>query len=323
MGFMPLISVIIPVYNVEKYLDRCISSVVKQTYENIDIILVNDGSTDSSGEICDRWSKRDRRVRSFHKTNGGLSDARNYGLTKAAADYITYIDSDDYVHESLFERLYDILNKTESDISIVNPVHVKEGQEAVFCDKGKLKIYSNPESAIEALLYQNDFLVSAWGKLYKKRILEGTPFPKGKLFEDAAVMPYLFNKCSRIAYESSSLYAYVHRSGSITTSSFTERDCYIVDICRQYKSDFSGVSPDIDHALEAFICTCYLRVCLNAPSDDDYRKLTSDCDEYISNHWKSVFHNKLTRRKSKYGLWMYSHSKLIARLIHRGIPRWK
>ena len=154
-----LISIVVPVYNVEKYLGTCVESILKQTYSNIEVILVDDGSTDCSGKMCDHYMGQDERIKVIHKKNGGLSDARNKGIIQAEGEYITFIDSDDVVSSDYVEYLYNILEENDGDIAICNPVHCYPNEKIVFEQETFKRVYK-AEDAIVEMLYQKSFLVS-------------------------------------------------------------------------------------------------------------------------------------------------------------------
>ena len=164
----PLISIVIPVYKVEKYLERCILSIINQNYSNLEIILVDDGSPDDCGLICDNWAKIDNRIRVIHKENGGLSDARNAGIKIATGEFITFIDSDDYVLDNYIEYLLELIFKYNADIAICNFHQLFEETNRKVFVGGKVEKIFNSEEAIETMLYDRDFYTCAWGKLYRK-----------------------------------------------------------------------------------------------------------------------------------------------------------
>ena len=178
----PLISIIIPVFNVERYLERCVESVLGQTYRHLEIFLVDDGSTDSSGEICEHLKKKDARIKVIHKINGGLSDARNAALDIVRGEWITFIDSDDWVEKKYVECLYEKAVKTNSQISIGSFVTTSGATRTE--EKELYNIVMDNEEAISNLLYQKYYTTSAWGKLYKSELFDKIRFPVGKLYED-------------------------------------------------------------------------------------------------------------------------------------------
>lgn len=214
-----LISVIIPVFNVEKYLERCIKSIINQTYKNLEILLINDGSTDKSIEICNRYLEFDSRIILLNKENGGLSSARNLGIDKAKGEYISFVDSDDFIHELMYETLVSNLEKNDCDISIIESFDVIEDKDFIFELKNTNNsiVYSKEEAIAN---YLDGNFIPAWGKLYRKELFESIRFPIGILNEDEAIMIRVFDSCTRnIVYQDIKLYFYLKRkSGSITST---------------------------------------------------------------------------------------------------------
>jgi len=220
-----LISVIIPVYNVELYLKKCLDSVISQTYRNIEIILVDDGSTDTSGIICDEYAGKDRRIKVIHKQNGGLSDARNVGLNCCTGRYVTFIDSDDFVAHDYIENLYVIMTTTESDVAICRDTEFYSDQEPSSLVQGKAKIITfNNIQALKQLYgkYAKE-MTTVWGKLYKIWLFSDIKFPVGRVHEDLYVDYKLWYKSSRLALTTKKLYFYRKRTGSITSEKFNYR----------------------------------------------------------------------------------------------------
>lgn len=214
----PLVSIIIPIYKVEPYLRQCLDSVINQTYTNLEIILVDDGSPDNSPQICDEYATKDNRIVVIHKENGGLSDARNVGLDICKGEYISFVDSDDWVENAYIKVLYEILKKENADISICTynsfidgsaptPIHPSNQQKSFLWDSHETLIRLCKEETVG--------LIAAWGKLYKRQLFEYIRFPKGKLYEDAYVNYKLYSQCEKICYTSTPLYYYRIRNGSI------------------------------------------------------------------------------------------------------------
>ena len=229
-GFMTeKITVIVPVYNVEHYLDKCLDSVIKQTYKNIEIIVVNDGSTDNSGEICQEYAQKDNRIVYIEKENGGLSDARNAGLDQMTGSYVTFVDSDDWIEQDYVETLYQKITEYQADIAIGNYYSFDE-ERSVFLfhilgDSYYEKAHDNV--SIFENLYENQemrsfALISAWGKLYKARLFEQLRFDIGKLGEDGYLNQKVYLLSEKVIYINQGLYAYRQRSGSITKT-WTEK----------------------------------------------------------------------------------------------------
>ena len=219
-----LISVIIPAYNVEKYIEKCVDSITNQTYKNLEIILVDDGSTDNTGRLCDCFAKNDQRIKVIHKQNGGLSDARNFGIDIAKGKYILLIDSDDYVDSIIVEFLYNDLKNNNADISTCLAQDFLENSKIKLKENGKnFNSVLGTESALENLMYLKNVTVSAWGKLYKKELFNNIRYPKGKLYEDLPTTYRLFSNAKIVSMNTKKLYYYLIRKGSIMNSKFTKK----------------------------------------------------------------------------------------------------
>ena len=214
---MELVSIVVPVYNVEKYLRECIDSILSQTYKKLEIILVDDGSTDESGKICDEYVKKDSRIKAIHKENGGLSSARNTGLDIATGKYISFIDSDDYVTENFIEKMYNALQENKAEMA--QCLFTKDKFESV---KMQIEVLDS-EQAIE---YWNDiqyhnFFVIACNKLYNLKLFENLRFPLGKISEDAFTTYKVFDKAKKIVIIPDILYYYRSTPDSITNRKFS------------------------------------------------------------------------------------------------------
>lgn len=214
----PLISVIVPIYKVEKYLDRCINSIVNQTYRNLEIILVDDGSPDKCPLMCDEWQKKDERIKVIHKENGGLSSARNAGLDIATGEYIAFVDSDDYILPDMYEYLYRLIDENDADFSMCEFMYADEKGLAIDdnsdTEDEKIDVLSGDE-ALEEFVMRNWHYVLAWNKLYRKHIFRNLRFPEGKLHEDDFIAHIIIYQCIRIAYTTRKYYMYTQRDDSI------------------------------------------------------------------------------------------------------------
>lgn len=218
----PRISIIIPVYNVEKYLARCLDSIVGQTYKQIEIICINDGSTDSSKTILEDYAKKDQRIIVVNQNNGGLSNARNKGIDIATGEYITFVDSDDYVAADYVEFLLQLLKrnnfKSKMAMCSLKTVFTKTNG---YIDAGNEEIVTlSGEKAIEMMCYHNLVDTCAYAKLAKKELYDNVRFPEGKLFEDIATTYLLFDQCETIECGFMAKYFYMIRDDSIVTSGF-------------------------------------------------------------------------------------------------------
>ena len=209
-----LVSVIIPVYNVEKYLKKCADSVLNQTYRNLDIILVDDGSTDLSGKMCDELGIDDKRVTVIHKQNGGLSDARNAGLNVARGEYYAFVDSDDYISSDMIEIMVNSARENSCEIAICNMVK--------FSESGESALFYHPVAQKQILLGENRFKTlkqpSVCNKLFKASLFQNIRFPKGKYYEDTFVYHELLYRAKSVVLTGSNSYWYLERSDSIVGS---------------------------------------------------------------------------------------------------------
>ena len=222
-NFVPLISIIVPIYNVELYLGRCVDSLICQTYHNIEIILVDDGSPDRCGEICDEYAHKDNRIVVVHKPNGGLSDARNKGLDVAKGDYVMFVDSDDWIDRATCDTVVNLAVSNQSDIVIFGVRNVYDsGKVDAFPPKYSGVVSS--EMCINSLLYKiKEFGIFnyACNKLFLKRLFDGIRFQKGRVAEDQGLTYKLFHKANRICVCEKIFYNYFQRTGSITDGQFS------------------------------------------------------------------------------------------------------
>ena len=220
-----MISIIVPVYNVEKYVKRCIESILEQTHKEFELIIVDDGSTDRSGEICDTLKKSDRRIRVIHQENGGLSAARNRGLTEAGGEYITYIDSDDYVDASYLETLYQNAVKYQADVSLCGFRLVWENSKTKNMSDGKdeVKQYTGREAVREIVVNNKSSMITAWGKLYHHTLRELLIYPEGRLHEDEFVTYKVLYQAKKVVETVEPLYNYFQRGKSIMNDGYSKR----------------------------------------------------------------------------------------------------
>ncbi len=241
-----LISIIVPVYNVEKQLILCIDSLINQTYKNIEIILIDDGSTDKSKNICDEYGKKDKRIKIIHKRNGGLSDARNKGIDIAKGEYILFVDSDDYVSNDIVELLYNNMIENECEISTCSFIPFYEGTKPdTSANNNKEISVFNTSQALEALLYQKNCTTSAWAKLYKTSLFKDIRYPLGKIHEDLPITYILFSKSKKIVISQEKKYYYLLRKNSITGSDFNEKKIEVLDFAAEETRYICNNYPEI------------------------------------------------------------------------------
>lgn len=254
----PLISVIIPVYNVEKYLDRCISSIVNQTYKNLEIILVDDGSPDNCLKICDEWKNKDERIIVVHKENGGLSDARNTGLEIASGEYISFIDSDDWVSKEFIRCLYLAIKNSNSEICECEVIRTDVWNNSDDCFKDDFTISSfTTEQAMELLIKNTVFHQHVWNKLYKKECLQNILFVKGKINEDEFWTYRIFGNARQISKIQCNLYFYFQRPESIMGVNYNIRRLDVLEAKLERQNYIDQRFPALSNlALVNLIQTC-------------------------------------------------------------------
>lgn len=216
----PIISVIVPIYNVELYLEECIDSILNQSYKNLEVILVDDGSLDSCGQICENYKIKDSRIKVIHKKNGGLSDARNAGMKYVEGEYVTFVDSDDYIADNFISVLYETLRSYDADISISKMKRTSRRNEKSNGSYMNMEVFGQEEAMIR-MLYGTPYGTSACAKLYKKKLFENIEFPVGKFSEDLFTIYKTILKSTKIVFANFDGYFYYYRSeGSIVVSKY-------------------------------------------------------------------------------------------------------
>lgn len=303
-----LISIIVPIYKVEKYLKKCIESILKQTYKNIEIILVDDGSPDNCGKICDDYKQMDKRIKVIHKNNGGLSEARNYGIRESRGDYLLFVDSDDFIAENICEILINNINKYSADMAICNFYYVFENKKAIkneMSSKKDVQVLEKENIIREYFLNYSVDLNVAWNKLYKKDIFKGKNailFPVGKLHEDTYIMYKIYYNLNRLVRINKPLYYYRQRNDSII-SSFSIKN---VEDIMGYIKDYYIFSKNVDEDLRQMIqIECIkqyigcIRRSMKANIFNDVKYLIYDMRNIIINNTKKIFNNKYASFKIK------------------------
>ena len=260
-----LVSIIIPVYNVEKYVERCFQSVSEQTYQNIEIIIVDDGSTDSSGKLCDEFARIEKRAVVIHKENGGLSSARNAGMRVAKGEYITFLDSDDFLALDFVEKAILLCENLSAEISILDMAYINESSNEEINDNSNEEVVVlSREDAIKESLYQKMFSCCAPGKMYKKSTLEGIVFPLNKLSEDLAVCHLILNNANSIIYSKRIGYYYRQQQNSIMHV-FNSRRLDALQWTREIEAFCAEFYPNILHAAKCRSFNVAVHLALDLP----------------------------------------------------------
>ena len=291
---MELISVIVPIYNVVNYLDKCIESILNQTYSELEIILVNDGSTDSSLEKCNNFQKKDCRIKVLNKKNGGLSDARNYGIYNSQGKYLAFIDSDDYIEKDMIEKLYCAIKKTEADMAICGFFESYSNQIQKKGIVDQCKVFST-EEAIKNI---TDLYPMAWNKLYKKELFADIRYPVGKYHEDTFVIFQLFEKCSKIVAINDCLYYYIRRKNTISKSDFQVKH---LDLIKAWKYNYQFVCdryPDLEPVIFSKYMMAYFQVLDKILTSD--KRVIERNKSYLKSVSKTLKKNKKSIVTSPY-----------------------
>lgn len=297
-----LVSIIVPVYNVELYLQRCVESLCGQTYKNIEVILIDDGATDSSGKLCDEFAETDSRITVIHQGNGGLSHARNVGIDAAKGGLITFVDSDDWVDNCYISSLYDNLKEYDADISGCFFQYISDNEKILQSDEIiDVKVW-NSEEALRAMLQQDGYTSSAWGQLYKKELFDDIRFPKGKYYEDLATTYKLLSKANVIVHSNDRLYFYYQRAGSIQSQKYSEKHYEEFLFMRELEDYVMKFYPDIEYAAKERLVGVCFHLLLKMNKEERKTLIEAkEMDEIIKRYRRDVLKEKRTSRKVRYG----------------------
>lgn len=259
MGVGTVISVIVPVYKVEEYLPQCIESIVNQTYRDLEIILVDDGSPDTCGSICEEYAKNDKRIKVFHKKNGGLSDARNYGIARANGEYIAFVDSDDWIDLEMYETLINLIEDNKADI-VNSGVYLEYLKRTVILNIAE-KRYTDSVELCKALI-NGEINTGVWNKLYRKSCFSDITFPKGHVSEEIVTMHKFFLKTANVVSISKPFYHYRKERKDAITNTHTMRN--LVDYWLANKSRYDCFSADCRFNTDKEMMHKLQRCCANA-----------------------------------------------------------
>lgn len=320
-----LVSVIVPVYNVEQYIGRCIESIQRQTYSNLEILLVNDGSKDGSGIICEKYKKLDRRIKIINKINGGLSDARNAGIREAKGEYLVFIDGDDYIKQDYVEKLLYKIVSIDADVVLCSFELVD--------DNGKLlkqEILSElPNEVVghdilDAVLTSYGYkYVVAWNKIYRKEIFNKLRFDKDKIYEDEFINFRLFWNCGKIGILEETLYCYVQRNGSIVQSAMTREKIMTKNEMHITRIEFYNEKQDKELYIKACQLYCnWLVECIGRYSyileREDKEKFQKDMKLYAVEASENKNIDIKVRLQNKIGFYSLKLASLLKIIYKRG-----
>jgi len=315
----PIVSIIVPVYNVSGYLEECVNSLIDQSFTNIEIILVDDGSTDNSGKLCDRFALLDDRINVIHQKNHGLSGARNTGIRVAHGSQLMFMDSDDIADSGLVEYLYGLVETNSKYIGICDFAHFIDGDSPKFTKSTEVNQFY-PEAAITELLYQHSFLAAAPGKIFPRNIFDKIQFPEGMIFEDNAVMYKLIDQSEGVVYGPSELVGYRHRSSSITNKHFSQDDLDILTIANQINEYFRYRNHSLVQASKVFEINAMMRIYVTAT--DEFDDVIKSCGAQIRHDSWQILTDKEARFKLKASIILFLVSRKLLIFIHSKVDRW-
>lgn len=307
------ISVIVPVYNVEKYIKKCLDSLVNQTLDGVEIIVVNDGSPDNSQKIIDEYTKKYKNVKSYIKENGGLSDARNYGIKKATGEYISFVDSDDYIRNDMLEIMYNYAIKEDLDVVVCDSINV-------YDNGSKILIKSNNNYSDNDV---RNYIISppmACTRLFKKTIFDKIQFKKNIYYEDLEMTPKVVNITDKIGFVSEGLYYYVQRDGSIMKQNvFNKKLLNIFDVLKSNKDLLEDKFPE---EIEYMYITHLLRTAslrfLNYDNGKEYiYKIHNIMKEYFPKWKNNVYYKKSSFKLKLICILAYNKNILLLKLIKK------
>lgn len=313
----PLISIIVPIYKVERYLERCIESIVKQTYHNLEIILVDDGSPDSCPSICDIWKGRDKRIKVIHKVNGGLSEARNVGIEVATGEWIAFIDSDDYIEATYIEDMYDAGIRTNVDIIECGVLFVNEEGKILRDRSIKTEVTLSKIEALKQLIIEKGVYQTVWNKLYKSRIIKNIKFEVGRQHEDDFWTYQIIDQVDRITILPKNLYYYLQREKSIMGNGYTLKRLDGLE-ARNDRMKFLKKYSELDILLQQKMildCMWHYQCVCRTLKGDEYKKAVSVIYDIIKNiPVKILIKFDLTKRYNYWCIFFRVMPKSVARI---------
>lgn len=311
------VSIIVPVYNVENYLEKCLNSLVKQTLKNIEIIVVNDGTKDNSQNIIDKFTKKYSNIKSYKKKNGGLSSARNYGLKHARGEYIAFVDSDDYVEFDMYENMYKKAKESDFDVVVCNLNYIY--------DNKSIKAYSNVNKDLltksEIKKSMINIYPAAWNKIYKKQLFENNVLFKEKVwYEDVEFLYRLYPYISSIGVVEGYYYNYVQRVGAITKTFDNRVFDYISNwngIVEFYKKNkfYNEYENEIEYCYVRYLYATFIKTASNFKDKDMFNKALIEAIYNVKKHFPNYRKNVYFYKNIK-GLYLLSYNKLYSKIIY-------
>lgn len=299
-----LISVIVPVYKVEQYLEKCVETIINQTYDNLEIILVDDGSPDDCPKLCDELAKKDKRIKVIHKQNGGLSDARNVGFEASKGKFVTFVDSDDYLNIHFIAELYKNITDKNADLSIVGYKEVVENEEVdtTTAETSGVLCFDNKNKFEQLFAKHRLNFVIAWGKLYKRELFDELRFPVGKINEDEFVTHHIIDKCKKICFENVPYYYYLQRANSITHAVFTEKNMNVFEALDDRLAFFEKMPEFQKETLYSYLSSIIYKY---YHFKKDLRKVLYKKFKFLTKNYSNFVKSFSLKRKIKLALFKY------------------
>ena len=310
------ISIVVPIYNVENYMNRCLNSIKNQTYTNLEILLINDGSLDNCQKICEKFEKEDNRFKLYNKENGGLSDARNYGLERISSKYVCFIDSDDYIEKNYIEILYNNLITYNADISVCGIANDVGGMKKESNQKQDLEELTSEQALKKMIDLHYDFKVVAWNKLYKKDLFEDVRYPKGKIYEDVATTYKLVSKAKKVVYAQNPLYVYCFNPTSITkTEKYNEREIARMNNADEMVDFVVKKYPDLKKDFISYKMCQYIAVQnVMFKSNIEDENMSNKIRKFVKENFNNIFQSNLTFEKK---MQVFIFDKLLFKMKNR------
>ncbi|MDR3165390.1 MAG: glycosyltransferase [Synergistaceae bacterium] len=308
----PLINLIVPIYNVEQYLSKCVDSILAQTYKNLRVILVDDGSPDGCPAMCDEYAQKDGRVMTIHRPNAGQSAARNSGLSDLLncglsvhkGDYVAFVDGDDYVAPDYIEFLYKLLRDSDADISQCGHYLVYSERRMLDKDPNHVTMTLDKHQAIESLCYNGVYDVTAWNKLYKLSIFDAIRYPEGRIYEDTAICYLIAEKAKRFVVNMTPKYYYIQRYNSTANSVvFNERKYQFIQAGDEMADYITERYPDLAKAANVkrvFVRLSTLSQMVNSGYNDKQR--VSEIKHVVAKYRRDVLLDKKVSKRDKLGI---------------------
>ena len=321
-----LISVIVPVYNVAQYLEKSIASIQQQTYQNLEIILVDDGATDESGRLCEQIAEQDERVLVYHKENEGLSQARNDGLKQAHGDYVIFIDSDDYIHSEMIASLYQQLVKEDADVSSCGVMNVYANSESPQTENQDDYFVCDTETFLREYLIGEKIPGTICNKLIKKEVAAQLTFPKGLIYEDAYYHFDLIKVAKKYVVNTNPYYYYFHRGDSITTKPYAEKDLAYIDIYQKFYTEVVKEYPNLTEVDFFRLAYAHFFILDKMLLDDNFKEFKDypRIYGYLKKHAFAIFKNTIFRKGRRISaLALFVNVRLYRILLFKNIEQSK